>query len=98
MCELSIAVDRPTRRDDKPDWFNLKIWEESIEAIENLIETIKKGDLIAVQGQLHIEAWKDRNTGFPQSKLVIQVEVEAIELIEKKKNNQSDVDLDESEF
>lgn len=27
-CNLTLAVNRPTSKEDEPDWFNLEIWEK----------------------------------------------------------------------
>jgi single-strand DNA-binding protein len=70
LCELTMAVNRPTRRDDQPDWFNLKIWGKTAEVAANYV---KKGSLIGIQGSLRIETWSDPNTGAHRSKPVILV-------------------------
>ncbi|MDY7014444.1 MAG: single-stranded DNA-binding protein [Cyanobacteriota bacterium] len=70
VCELSLAVNRPTSRDDQPDWFNLKIWGRTA---ENAANFIKKGRLIGIQGALRIETWTDSNLGVMRSKPVIIV-------------------------
>ncbi|MCW6037260.1 single-stranded DNA-binding protein [Spirulina subsalsa FACHB-351] len=83
LCELPLAVDR-MRRDDKPDWFNLKIWGKTAEIAANYV---KKGSLIGIQGSLTIETWSDRNTGSNRSKPVIRVE--RLELLGSKRDNEA---------
>lgn len=70
LCEVTLAVNRPTSRDDKPDWFNLKIWGKTAEVAANYV---KKGSLIGIQGSLEIETWTDRSSGAPRSKPVVRV-------------------------
>lgn len=70
LCKLTMAVNRPTSRDDQPDWFNLEIWGKTAEIAGNYV---KKGSLIGVQGSLRIETWNDANTGALRSRPVIFV-------------------------
>lgn len=70
LCELTLAVDRRTSRDDKPDWFNLKIWGKTAEVAANYV---RKGKLLGIQGELVIETWQDSRTGSERSKPVIRV-------------------------
>ncbi|MDJ0576985.1 MAG: single-stranded DNA-binding protein [Xenococcaceae cyanobacterium MO_234.B1] len=71
LCKLTLAVNRPTRNSDQPDWFNLEIWGKTAEIAGNYV---RKGSLIGVQGSLKIETWTDRNTGKERSKPVIKVD------------------------
>lgn len=68
-CNLTLAVNRPTSRDDKPDWFNLEIWGKTAEIAANYV---KKGSLIGIQGAIKIEQYTDRN-GYDRSKPVVRV-------------------------
>ena len=70
-CSLTLAVNRPTSKNDEPDWFNLEIWGKTAEVAANYV---RKGSLIGVQGSLKIETWSDRNTGANRSKPVIRVD------------------------
>lgn len=70
-CSLTLAVNRPTRKSDEPDWFNLEIWGKTAEVAGNYV---RKGSLIGVQGSLKFEYWQDRSTGANRSKPVIRVE------------------------
>lgn len=81
-CRLTMAVNRPTSKDDEPDWFNLEIWGKTAEIAGNYV---RKGSLIGVQGALKIETWSDRNTGDPRSKPVIKVD--RLELLGSKRDN-----------
>ncbi|MDY6783376.1 MAG: single-stranded DNA-binding protein [Cyanobacteriota bacterium] len=86
LCELSLAVNRPTSRDDQPDWFNLKIWGRTA---ENAANFIKKGRLIGIQGALRIETWTDSNFGVTRSKPVIIVS--RWELLDSKRDAPADM-------
>jgi len=71
VCNLPLAVDRRSRNEDKPDWFNLEIWGKTAEVAANYV---KKGKLLGIQGSLKIDTWEDRATGAPRSKPVIRVD------------------------
>lgn len=83
-CRLTMAVNRPTTKDDEPDWFTLEIWGKTAEVAANYV---RKGSLIGVQGALKIETWSDRNTGAPRSSPVIKVD--KLDLLGSKKDNES---------
>lgn len=68
LCNLTLAVNRPTK-DDRPDWFNLEMWGKTAELAANYL---KKGKQIAVQGSLKIDTFTNRN-GQDCSKPVIRV-------------------------
>lgn len=71
VCNLSLAVNRPTRNSDKPDWFNLELWDKRAEVAANYV---RKGSLIGIKGYLKFDRWQDRNTGADRSKPVIRVD------------------------
>lgn len=70
VCNLTLAVNRPTRNSDEPDWFNLEIWGRTAQVAADYV---KKGSLIGVSGSLKLEHWSDRNTGAQRSKPVVRV-------------------------
>lgn len=70
-CNLTLAVNRRTRNNEQPDWFNLELWGKTAEVAANYV---RKGSLIGVQGALKIETWSDRATGSNRSKPVIKVD------------------------
>jgi single-strand DNA-binding protein len=84
-CTLPLAVDRRSRNNEQPDWFNLELWGKTAEVAGNYV---KKGKQIAVQGSLKIETWTDRNTGGMRSRPVIKVD--RMELLGSKRDNDSD--------
>ncbi len=70
LCKLTLAVNRRSRNDDQPDWFNLEIWGKTAEVAGNYV---KKGSLIGVQGALKIDSWTDRE-GRERSTPVVRVD------------------------
>ncbi|WP_198807388.1 single-stranded DNA-binding protein [Leptolyngbya sp. BL0902] len=83
-CNLTLAVQRRSSRDDKPDWFNLEIWGKTAEIAANYV---RKGSLIGVTGSLKLEYWQDRNTGANRSKPVIKVD--RMDLLGSKRDNEA---------
>jgi len=83
-CRLTLAVNRPTKKDDSPDWFELEIWGKTAEVAANYA---KKGSLIGVQGSLKIDTWSDRTTGENRSKPVIRVD--KLDLLGAKRDNEN---------
>lgn len=83
-CRLTLAVRRPTTKDDSPDWFELEMWDKTAQIAGNYV---KKGNLIGVQGTLKIDTWSDRNTGANRSKPIIKVS--KLDLLGSKKDNEN---------
>ncbi len=71
VCNLTLAVNRRSRNNDQPDWFNLEIWGKTAEVAANYV---RKGSLIGVSGSLKFESWQDKGTGMSRSKPVIRVD------------------------
>ncbi|NES68661.1 MAG: single-stranded DNA-binding protein [Okeania sp. SIO2D1] len=70
VCNLTLAVNRRSRKNDQPDWFDLEIWDRTGEIAADYV---RKGSLIGVKGSLKFDYWQDRNTGANRSKPVIRV-------------------------
>ncbi|MBC6475363.1 MAG: single-stranded DNA-binding protein [Hormoscilla sp. GM102CHS1] len=70
-CRLTLAVNRPTRKIDQPDWFNLDLWGKTAEVAGNYV---RKGSLIGVTGSLGFNQWQDYNTGAMRSTPIIKVD------------------------
>lgn len=88
LCKLTLAVNRRSRNNDQPDWFNLEIWGKTAEIAANYV---RKGSLIGIQGSLKIDSWVDRNTGANRSTPVIRVD--RLDLLgSRQDNNASAVD------
>jgi single-strand DNA-binding protein len=81
VCNLTLAVNRRTRNNDQPDWFNLELWGKTAEVAANYV---RKGSLIGVSGSLKFDQWQDRSTGANRSKPVIRVE--RLELLGSKRD------------
>ena len=80
-CRVSLAVERPTK-DDRPDWFNLELWDKSAEVAANYV---RKGSLIGVTGYIKIDTWQDRSTGMQRSSPIINVDT--LRLLGSKRDN-----------
>ncbi len=93
VCNLTLAVDRRTRRSDEPDWFNLEIWDKTAEVAANYV---RKGSLIGVKGSLKFDYWDDRTTGVKRSKPVIRVD--QLDLLGSKRDNESMSETSYEEF
>lgn len=67
---VGIAVDRPNKNDDNPDWFNLIFWGKTAEIVEKYV---RKGSQIGVSGSLIQETWSDKQTGEQRSAWKVKV-------------------------
>jgi single-strand DNA-binding protein len=83
-CRLTLAVDRRSRNDDQPDWFNLELWGKTAEVAANYV---RKGGLIGVTGALKLDSWQDKATGVERTSPVIRVE--RLELLGSKRDNET---------
>jgi single-strand DNA-binding protein len=83
-CRLTLAVDRRSRNEEQPDWFNLELWGKTAEVAANYV---RKGSLIGVSGSLKLDHWQDRNTGADRSSPVVRVE--RMELLGSKRDNEA---------
>lgn len=81
LCKLSLAVNRRSRNNDKPDWFHLELWGKTAEVAANYV---RKGSLIGVQGSLKIEAFTNRD-GHNCHKPIIRVD--RMDLLGSKREN-----------
>ncbi|MGF1569748.1 MAG: single-stranded DNA-binding protein [Nodosilinea sp.] len=93
VCNLTLAVRRRSSRDDKPDWFNLEMWDKTAEIAANYV---RKGSLIGVSGVLKLDHWQDRATGADRSKPVIRVD--RLDLLGSKRDNESPMNYGNDEF
>lgn len=84
LCKFSLAVNRRSKRDDQPDWFNLEVWGKTAEVAANYV---RKGSLIGIQGGLKIDTWEDRNTHTMRSTPVIRVD--SLDLLGSKRDNEN---------
>lgn len=93
VCNLTLAVRRPSSRDDKPDWFNLELWGRNAEIAANYV---RKGSLIGVSGSLKLDSWQDRSTGASRSKPVVRVD--RLDLLGSRRDNESPMGYRDDEF
>ncbi|KGF72408.1 single-stranded DNA-binding protein [Neosynechococcus sphagnicola sy1] len=84
VCNLTLAVNRQSRNNEQPDWFNLELWGKQAEVAANYV---RKGSQIGISGALKFEHWKDRSTGASRSKPVIRVE--RLELLGSKRDQEA---------
>ncbi|NET30123.1 single-stranded DNA-binding protein [Okeania sp. SIO1I7] len=87
VCNLTLAVNRRSSKNDQPDWFNLEIWDRTGEIAADYV---RKGSLIGVKGSLKFDYWQDRNTGANRSKPVIRVY--QLELLGSKRDDAQNYD------
>ena len=92
-CNLTLAVNRRSKNNDQPDWFNLEIWGKTAQIAADYV---RKGSLIGVTGSLKFERWQDRNSGANRSKPVIKVD--NLDLLGSKRDNESGMSQNNSEF
>lgn len=81
-CSLTLAVNRISRNNDQPDWFNLELWGKTAQVAADYV---RKGSLIGVTGSLKFDRWQDRSTGADRSRPVIKVD--RLELLGSKRDN-----------
>ncbi|NEP87473.1 MAG: single-stranded DNA-binding protein [Okeania sp. SIO2C2] len=87
VCNLTLAVNRRSSKNDQPDWFNLEMWGKTAEIAADYV---RKGKLIGIKGSLKFEYWQDRNTGASRSKPVIRVD--QLELLGSKRDDAQSYD------
>lgn len=81
-CRLTLAVRRPTRNSEEPDWFNLELWGKEAEIAANYV---RKGSLIGIKGALKFDTWSDRATGANRSAPIVRVD--KLDLLGSKRDN-----------
>lgn len=70
-CRLTLAVNRPTRNSDQPDWFNLELWGKNADVAANYV---RKGSLIGIKGSLKLDSWTDKNSGATRTSPIVLVD------------------------
>jgi single-strand DNA-binding protein len=83
-CNLTLAVNRRSKNNDQPDWFNLEIWGKTAQVAADYV---RKGSLIGVTGSLKFDRWQDRSTGANRSRPVIRVD--QLDLLGSKRDSES---------
>ncbi|MGI0483097.1 single-stranded DNA-binding protein [Geminocystis sp. CENA526] len=90
LCKFNIAVNRRSKKEDQPDWFELEIWDKTAEIAANYV---KKGSLVGIQGSLKIDSWNDKTTGNKRTKPLIRVN--NLDLLTSKKDSESNSGSDD---
>lgn len=67
VVSFSIAVDR-VGQDDQADFFNITAWEKLGDLV---MQYLKKGRRVLVQGRLRQDSWEDKETGKRQSRIEV---------------------------
>ncbi len=93
LAKCGLAVNRRSRNNDQPDWFNLEIWGKTAEIAANYV---RKGSLIGVTGSLKLDSWQDRSTGALRTTPVIRVT--QLDLLGSKRDNESPMGHSDDEF
>ncbi|MBD2307664.1 single-stranded DNA-binding protein [Chroococcidiopsis sp. FACHB-1243] len=83
-CRMTLAVRRPTKNSEEPDWFTLEIWGKTAQTAKDYV---RKGSLIGIKGSLKFDTWDDRNTGTPRSTPIILVD--KMDLLGSKRDNEA---------
>lgn len=93
MCDFSIAVNRNYTNDEgerEADFINCQIWNKQA---ENLCKYQDKGNQIAVDGNLRVQSYDDKDGNKRYSTFVL---VNNIEYLESKKNDTNNVSNEKS--
>jgi single-strand DNA-binding protein len=90
VCNVSMAVDRQRRGDDKPDWFELELWGRTAEIAGDYV---RKGKLFGITGSLKFDRWNDRSTGEERQRPVVRVD--RLELLGSRRDQESGGNFDE---
>ncbi|WP_293153939.1 MULTISPECIES: single-stranded DNA-binding protein [unclassified Microcoleus] len=92
-CKLTLAVRRRSSKTDEPDWFTLEIWGKTAQIAADYV---RKGAQIGVTGSLKFDRWQDRSTGANRSMPIIRVD--QLDLLGSKRDNESGMSQNNSEF
>lgn len=93
VCDFSIAVNRNYTNEDgkrEADFINCQIWNKQA---ENLCKYQDKGNQIAVDGNLRVQSYDDKDGNKRYSTFVL---VNNIEYLESKKNDTKNVSNEKS--
>lgn len=75
VCSLRVAI--PQGKDKESAWVEVTCWDT---LAENVAESVRKGDRVAVQGRITEDKWEDKNTGDKRSKVKIIADDVALSL------------------
>jgi len=75
LCQLSMAMNRKFtsqgQQKEETTYCDIDVWGKQADAC---IQYVKKGSQILVEGRLHLQSWKDQQTGQQRSKLSVTAE------------------------
>ena len=86
VCRFSIAVNRRRASDDaeqQTDFFNVTVWRGLAETVARYC---KKGNKVAVSGQIQIRQYEDREGA---KKTAVDVVAEEVEFLSQKSNDEA---------
>jgi len=91
VCTFSIAIDRPTRKDEeetkKTDFPRITVWGAQAESCDRFLE---KGRLVGIQGRLQTGSYQNKHDETVYTTDVIAERVEFLEWGEKKEEPQEE--------
>lgn len=93
VCDFSIAVNRNYTNEDgkrEADFINCQVWNKQA---ENLCKYQDKGNQIAVDGNLRVQSYDDKDGNKRYSTFVL---VNNIEYLESKKNDNKNISNEKS--
>ena len=76
VCTAVVLINHRTRTADG-EWVNAEPSRRNIKAWRNTarrLATLNRGDAIVVIGEVHTEAWNDKETGEKRSREIVTVE------------------------
>lgn len=75
VCEFALAVDRPYKSESGPDvdFFDCVVWRQTA---ENVAKFLTKGRQVAVEGEVHIDSYTNKNGEKRRKTVVNAVRVE----------------------
>lgn len=75
VCEFTVAVDRPYKSANGPDvdFFDCVVWRQTA---ENVAKFLTKGRQVAVEGEVHIDSYTNKNGEKRRKTVVNAVRVE----------------------
>jgi single-strand DNA-binding protein len=68
VANLTLAVDRLSKGDDGPDWFDIEVRGKSAQVVADYV---RKGSRLGIEGSLRQNRWVDRTTGEKRSRVVV---------------------------
>ena len=84
LATFTIAIDRKIfssqNREKKTDFLDIELWDKKA---ENIIDYLKKGNMVGVNGEIRIEKYKDANG---QNRYSTRIRAKSVDLISRVRN------------